>query len=265
MADPIYRQIADDLRQRIESGELAPGTQLPTEIELREHYNNASRNTIRDAIRSLSSRGLVVARPGRGTFVTEKITPFIVPLASGEEGVGGDEGEAFVEAVKYQGGEPSVSQPRVEVRNATEDLARELRVETGSPVVSRHQQRFVDRRPSSLQTSFYPMEFVQQGALDLLQARPIPRGATKYLQRQLKIQPAGYRDRLTVRQPDAGEAAFFRLQDTATVLVVVLRRTAYARDGKPIRFAVTVYPADRNHFVIDAGEVPPLLEIVRDL
>lgn len=265
MAEPIYRQIADDLRQRIESGELAPGTQLPTELELREHYNNASRNTIRDAIKSLSARGLVVARPGRGTFVTEKITPFIVPLASGEQGVGGDEGEAFVEAVKAQGGEPSVSPPRVEVRNATGDLARELHLKEGSQVVSRHQQRFIDGRPSSLQTSFYPMEFVRQGALDLLQATPIPQGATKYLEEELKIQPAGYRDRLTVRQPDGGEAAFFRLQDLATVLVVVLRRTAYSRDLKPIRFAVTVYPADRNHFVIDAGEVPPLIDIVRDL
>jgi GntR family transcriptional regulator len=62
MANPMYRQIAEDLRGRIESGELAPGRQLPTELELRESYS-ASRNTVRDAIKWLTSLGLVTTRP----------------------------------------------------------------------------------------------------------------------------------------------------------------------------------------------------------
>lgn len=52
MAEPMYRQIAEDLQRRIESGELPPGAQLPTEFELREQYD-ASRNTIRDAIKRI--------------------------------------------------------------------------------------------------------------------------------------------------------------------------------------------------------------------
>jgi DNA-binding GntR family transcriptional regulator len=52
MGNPMYRQIAEDLREQIESEQLAPGAQLPTELELRERYG-ASRNTIRDAIRWL--------------------------------------------------------------------------------------------------------------------------------------------------------------------------------------------------------------------
>ena len=49
MPEPMYRQIADDLRQKIESGELGSGRQLPTELELRDQYE-ASRNTVRDAV-----------------------------------------------------------------------------------------------------------------------------------------------------------------------------------------------------------------------
>ncbi len=74
MAEPMYRQIADDLRRKIEAGELGRGSQLPTEIDLREQYD-ASRNTIRDAIRWLTTRGLVETRPGHGTYVTERIDP----------------------------------------------------------------------------------------------------------------------------------------------------------------------------------------------
>ncbi|HUY49023.1 MAG TPA: hypothetical protein VMV92_25435 [Streptosporangiaceae bacterium] len=36
MVDPIYRQIAEDLRRQIEVGELPPGAQLRTELEFRE-------------------------------------------------------------------------------------------------------------------------------------------------------------------------------------------------------------------------------------
>lgn len=265
MAESLYRQIADDLRRRIESGDLQPGSQLPTETELGKDYGNASRNTIRDAIRWLSNRGLVIARPGRGTFVAEKITPFLVPLTPGKQIAGDDGGEAFVAAVKGQGGKPTISEPRVEVRNAVSDLARELKVEEGDQVVIRHQERYIDNLASSLQTSFYPMEYVRAGAIDLLQAKGIGTGATAYIEKTLGMRAVGYRQRFTVRPPDSIESSFFKFAESGTVQVVVTRRTVYAEDKKPIRFTVTVYPADRNQFVIDAGETPPLDEIVREL
>jgi GntR family transcriptional regulator len=62
MTEPIYRQIADDLRGKIESGEIARGAQLPTEIELMDQYD-ASRNTVRDAIKLLTIRGWVSRLP----------------------------------------------------------------------------------------------------------------------------------------------------------------------------------------------------------
>ena len=70
MADPKYRRIADSLRLKIESGDLPPDSQLPTETDLSEEFG-ASRNTVRDAIKSLISLGMVETRPGQGTFVTK--------------------------------------------------------------------------------------------------------------------------------------------------------------------------------------------------
>ena len=79
MANPMYRQIAEDLRTQIECGVLGPGQQLRTEVELREHYN-ASRNTVRDAIKWLTTRGLVETQPGQGTFVVQKMDPYVTTL-----------------------------------------------------------------------------------------------------------------------------------------------------------------------------------------
>jgi len=65
---PASRRIADELRHSIESGELAPGAQLPSERQLAATYGTA-RNTAREAIRLLADSGLVIAEQGRGAFV----------------------------------------------------------------------------------------------------------------------------------------------------------------------------------------------------
>ena len=89
MANPMYRQIAEQLREQIESGVLKPGQQLRTELELRE-LHGASRNTVRDAIKWLTTLGLVETRPGQGTFVVRKIDPFITTLTADPKRPGGD-------------------------------------------------------------------------------------------------------------------------------------------------------------------------------
>jgi DNA-binding GntR family transcriptional regulator len=76
----MYQQIADTIQRQIDEGELERGQQLPTELELRETFN-ASRNTVRDAIKRLANLGLVETRPGQGTFVTAKVDPFVTILS----------------------------------------------------------------------------------------------------------------------------------------------------------------------------------------
>jgi GntR family transcriptional regulator len=66
---PIYRQIAGDLRSRIQAGELAVGDQIPTEGELCAAYG-VSRMTVRQALAELTQNGFIVRRRGRGTYVS---------------------------------------------------------------------------------------------------------------------------------------------------------------------------------------------------
>ena len=132
MANPMYRQIAEDLRQQIESGELDPGSQLPTELELRERYN-ASRNTVRDAIKWLINLGLVATRPGQGTFVVEKIDPFVTKLSGDPRtGFGGGEGTSYLSEVSEGNRKPTTGRIRVEIQEAAPDIAEKLGNPAGS-------------------------------------------------------------------------------------------------------------------------------------
>jgi GntR family transcriptional regulator len=256
MANPMYRQIAEDLRNQIESGELGPGSQLPTEPDLRKRYS-ASRNTVRDAIRWLTNLGLVVTRPGQGTFVVEKIDPFITTL-SGDPGTGfgGGEGTRFLSEVSGRNRTPTTSPIQVEIQKAAPDIAEKLGKPSDSVVISRHERRFIDGTPWSMQTSFYPIEFADRGADRLRRPRNIEEGTVQYLAYTLRIHQTGYRDWLVVRAPDPNEADFFGLPPDGRTPVIQISRTAYDGDGTPMRLTVTVYPADRNQFLSDFGQVP---------
>src|SRR5262249_49328485 len=246
----------DDLRAKIESGELAQGSQLATEIELREQYE-ASRNTVRDAIKWLVTLGLVETRPGQGTFVVEKINPFVTTLTSDPHtGRGGGEGGVYVAEVKASHRTSESSEPRVEIQKAERQVARSLRIEEGAQVVSRHQQRSIDGTLWSLQTSFYPMSLVLQGATRLLEATDIEGGTVAYLADKCGIDQAGYRDTIAVRTPDDNEATLFKLPADGRVSVFEIYRVGFDKEGNRFRLTVTIYPSDRNRLRVEVGEVP---------
>ncbi|MER7457224.1 GntR family transcriptional regulator [Micromonospora sp. NPDC126480] len=88
MIDPsadraVFRQLADLLRDRIMSGDLAPGASLPSELRLAQEYG-LSRTSVRQAIALLRSEGLVIVEPPRGTFVRSMEPSETVTLRKGD-------------------------------------------------------------------------------------------------------------------------------------------------------------------------------------
>ena len=65
-----YRRIAAELKERITSGDLAPGDALPSEAAIVRKYD-VSRGTARQALSELEGTGLIVAVHGKGRFVRE--------------------------------------------------------------------------------------------------------------------------------------------------------------------------------------------------
>lgn len=88
MIDPsadraVFRQLADLLRDRIASGDLAPGASLPSELRLAQEYG-LSRTTVRQAIALLRSEGLVIVKRPHGTFVRAIEPTQMVSLLKGD-------------------------------------------------------------------------------------------------------------------------------------------------------------------------------------
>jgi len=69
---PFYRQIVDQVADLIRSGQLAPGTRLPSVRDL-AGQTMVSLITIRRSYSDLEAAGLIQRRQGQGTFVADEI------------------------------------------------------------------------------------------------------------------------------------------------------------------------------------------------
>jgi len=82
--DPVYEQVARQLRDAILDGVLAPGEALPAERELCERFG-VSRTTVREALRALQAQGLAV---GDGPTAPLRVTtPELLAAGPGRDGL----------------------------------------------------------------------------------------------------------------------------------------------------------------------------------
>lgn len=65
---PPYRQIANQLRERIASGSIPVGRRIPSLVEMEQEYGVA-RDTLRKAVKVLKDEGLVETVNGMGVYV----------------------------------------------------------------------------------------------------------------------------------------------------------------------------------------------------
>lgn len=83
MTTTLAHRVVTGLKDQITSGELPPGTKLPSESRLIETYA-VSRTVVREAVSRLSAEGLVETHQGRGSFVLAVPEPSSFSLAGTE-------------------------------------------------------------------------------------------------------------------------------------------------------------------------------------
>jgi len=71
ISQPLYEQIAEELKRRIRSGEYPVDSKLPTEIEFADQVS-VSRGTVRQAMDLLVREKMLIRRAGKGTFVCQQ-------------------------------------------------------------------------------------------------------------------------------------------------------------------------------------------------
>lgn len=142
---PMYRQIADTLRERIQRGALKPGDALPTESALQEEFA-VSRVTVRQALKQLTQEAIIESIQGSGSYVKEERVNYdIYQLTS------------FYEKLVDRNVETHSDVRVFEAIDASHDLAAKLQVTEGEKIWHVKRVRFIKQKAVTLEETWMPL------------------------------------------------------------------------------------------------------------
>jgi GntR family transcriptional regulator len=131
----LTESCADAIAGAISAGAYSAGTQLPAEAQLATNLG-VSRATLREALRQLQDRGLIIRRHGRGTFVAKR--PIRKDL---------NRNFGITAMIRSGGYRPGVRGLEVREEAADRELAQSLGLTLGDQVTIVERVRLADDRP----------------------------------------------------------------------------------------------------------------------
>ncbi|MGH3698059.1 MAG: GntR family transcriptional regulator [Pseudonocardiaceae bacterium] len=241
--DTLHGQMTSDLRKSITSGELAPGSPLPSEAQLGQRYD-VSRPTVRRALQTLEQEGLVSAHAGRGRVVRDRRVMAYRPQQEFEPRRSATM-DRFMAALSEEGRRPSQS-IEVAVESASGIIAERLGVPEGAPVVARKRIRFLDGEPFNINDTYHTLELA--GGTAIMNPEDIPEGSNSVIEQLIGPEVRAI-DEIYVRMPTPDETR--RLKLSTGTPVAIHYCTGYTKDGGVVRVEYFVIPGDRHVIVYE--------------
>jgi GntR family transcriptional regulator, phosphonate transport system regulatory protein len=231
----LWRQVADGIERGIADGRFAAGEKLPGEMEIAGTYR-VNRHTVRRALAMLAERGLVRAERGSGTYVEAPRLAY--PLRSRTR---------FSEIAGAGGREPRGQLIAASEEVATRELARQLGLKTGAPLVRIEALRLADRAPICVGTTWLAAERFPDAGKIYERVRSMTKLLTHYGIRDYRRATT----RITAAIVDATDAARLDLALGRPILVV--DSTDTEPDGKPLLTTHARFAAERVEFLVENG------------
>jgi DNA-binding GntR family transcriptional regulator len=244
---PRYLQVADQIRARIESGDLVPGSRLPSVSEIATEWGGSS-SVATAAYKLLVEEGLVVTRHGAGHYVRSQDTPELLVRRHRRR----SEDSPFAEGAAKQG---AVGTWRHEstTEKATEAVAARLGIEAGAPVMHTSYVYLADEAPVQLAESWEPLALTGQSLIALPEVGPYAGVGVAARMRVISIEVGDPVERVRARQATRPEAQALGMTPPGPVLSI--ERTYYDQaTGRPVETADVVMRGDR--WVAVYGQVP---------
>lgn len=236
-----YKEIADELRARIERGRYLPGDPIPSESEVMEEFS-AGRETVTKALRLLRDQGATVGGQGKPAVVRDfkPIRRFANERLSRDVWGAG----SSMWAVDVRNAKPKVEGLEVDTFEASARVAEALGIARGQGVVRRRRHYVLDNRPVLMSDSYLPLDLVEGTQI---MERDTGAGGIYMRLEDLGHGPVRFKEEVRVRMPNTRELSVMRLGPGTPVVCVV--RTAYEEGGRPVE--VNDMTLDGGSYILD--------------
>jgi GntR family transcriptional regulator len=259
---PVYKQVADDLRRRVVSGQLGPGDPLPSEPQLVAECG-VSRTIVRQGLALLRNEGLIQPKHGKGWFVRSQRP--VRRMASARY-------QAELNQVTRAAHERDDTPFTYDHRDfqqfdlqrtltpvpADETLAEVFGVDVGTMLLLREFTFVFDGEPHRASRSYLLLDMVDGTPIVDPAKEPWPGGTMAQLD-SVGVRVSSVEEVVQARMPTPEERRDLRIDDGTPVLAV--RRLMYAGDKVVEACVDIVIPADRvilhyRHELSDPGKAP---------
>ncbi|MEV6481502.1 GntR family transcriptional regulator [Streptomyces sp. NPDC051576] len=225
---PLYHQLAQQLEQAIEHGLLQPGALIGNEIDLGERLG-LSRPTVRQGIRTLVEKGLLVRRRGVGTHVVHNTVKRPLHLTS------------LYDDLREAGQQPSTRVVSNDVVPASREVATALGVRQGDSVLRLERIRYANGLAVAVLRNHLPTGLLLDLDTEQLESTGLYRllyaaGVTLHSAQQA----------IGAHAATAEEGAYLAVPEGAALLT--MRRTAYNAAGGAVEHGTHLYHAARYMF-----------------
>ncbi|USD67252.1 GntR family transcriptional regulator [Vibrio sp. SCSIO 43136] len=143
---PLYRKIADAIREQISTGVYKVGEALPTEAQLREEFS-VSRVTVRQALKLLIENEELESIQGSGTYVKENKVNYDIYRQS-----------SFAEKWAHLDGVTHSDVLAFEIQTASLTMAEHLDISEGDKIFYVKRVRFLDENPITVEETWMPTD-----------------------------------------------------------------------------------------------------------
>ena len=230
---PMYRQIADALREKISAGELKPGDALPTESSLQEAFN-VSRVTVRQALKLLTEEQIVESIQGSGTYVKEERVNYDIYQLTG-----------FYEKLADRNVDTHSEVSIFEVLKADAKLAEKLNLSHDDKVWHVKRVRFIKQKPVNLEETWMPLAMFSDLTWEVME-----NSKYHYVEQIKKLVIDRSEQELVPIMPSEEAIAALSLDPAKPILEKVSR--GFLKDGRVFEYSRNVFNTDDYKFTLVA-------------
>ncbi|EJO47127.1 GntR family transcriptional regulator [Enterobacter sp. SST3] len=230
---PMYRQIADALREKISAGELKPGDALPTESSLQEAFN-VSRVTVRQALKLLTEEQIVESIQGSGTYVKEERVNYDIYQLTG-----------FYEKLADRNVDTHSEVSIFEVLKADAKLAEKLNLSHDDKVWHVKRVRFIKQKPVNLEETWMPLALFPDLTWEVME-----NSKYHYVEQIKKLVIDRSEQELVPIMPSEEAIGALSLDPAKPILEKVSR--GFLRDGRVFEYSRNVFNTDDYKFTLVA-------------
>jgi GntR family transcriptional regulator len=245
---PLYYQLAEQIRERIASGEFQPGDRLASARLISEEAG-ISRMTVRQALDYLVRQGHLVVRHGAGTFVAvPKLTYHAVHLLG------------FTQEMIEQGRQPSSTVLEQAVLSPPTQVAARLGIQPNRPVVKVARLRLSQSIPVLLETVFLPHDSCPGLEREDLSEVSL----YGLLEERYRLRPMRSRQTLEATIANDYESGLFEVPIGTPM--ILLEGVTFGPGDLPMEFFKAVFRGDRFQFEFEShGEEGVIPQLARQM